>query len=105
VLYLAKQLPQNPSFFALNIYMGNFFSCVTLFDELRRLGIGACGTVRVNSAYYFPKQLKTVDAKEWNSVDSIICLDVLAVRWVDNSNVYLLSTIHTVHKEDDWVLK
>ncbi|EED11963.1 hypothetical protein TSTA_000400 [Talaromyces stipitatus ATCC 10500] len=43
------------------IYMDNYFSAIPLFDHLRQLGIGACGTTRPNaSKKLFPKALRVL---------------------------------------------
>ncbi|KAF9920665.1 hypothetical protein BGZ65_011025, partial [Modicella reniformis] len=55
VVHLAKTLPFETRPF--NIDMDNYFSNIPLFNHLRGLNIGACGTVRINSAK-FPKLLQ-----------------------------------------------
>ena len=44
VHYLITQLPYHR--LSYNVYMDNYFSNVPLFQNLRQIGIGACGTVR-----------------------------------------------------------
>lgn len=98
------------------IYMDNYFSTIPLFNHLRQLGIGACGTTRPNaSKKLFPKALYMLkDSKKpqpWNTlyaasvaVDSDID-SVLCIAWQDNNIVTALSTVHTVHKPADWITR
>src|SRR6185369_5340910 len=55
VHYLVTQLPYHR--LSYNVYMDNYFSNVPLYQNLRQIGIGACGTVR-KTASRFPKELK-----------------------------------------------
>jgi hypothetical protein len=100
VLHLIEQLPFKQQ--AFNIYMDNFFSSIPLFQYLQTKGIGACGTCRTNSAR-FPKVLKVgKDAKlDWNTRSGVVVDDVLAILWIDNGAVTMLSTIHQLIG-DDW---
>ncbi|KAF9078876.1 hypothetical protein BGX23_006032, partial [Mortierella sp. AD031] len=85
--------------------MDNYFSNIPLFTYLRQLQIGACGTVRVNSAG-FPKRLKVPKAKKlaWNTLSGIVVNNqVLAVIWMDNAPVSMLSTIHKIHMDDNFI--
>jgi len=95
VIHLIKQLPFKTQ--AFNIYMDRFFSSVPLFEYLRSEGIGACGTVRPNTTRY-PKQLKLKRSEEkrldWNVISGVVVDDILALLWVDNSPVRMLTTIH-----------
>lgn len=96
VVKLAKALPHTK--YPFNIYMDNFFSNIPLFKHLRDLKIGACGTARINSRQ-FPASLK-VDKKakyDWDTLsDVVVDNTVLAVVWVDNAPVPMLSTIHKI---------
>ena len=100
VLHLALQLPYWKKTF--NIFMDNFFSSIPLFSYLRAKNIGACGTVRSNSRK-FPKELKvSKTAKiDWDTRSGVIVDDVLAVGWIDNGPVTMLTTIHGL-KGDAW---
>src|SRR5688572_22711775 len=64
VNHLVKKLPIDKSF---NIYMDNYFTSINLFKYLRDRGIGACGTVRKNSAK-FPSILRPKEKMNltWN---------------------------------------
>lgn len=103
VVHLAKTLPFSTHHY--NIYMDNYFSNIPLFTYLRQLQIGACGTVRINSAG-FPKRLKVPKAKKlaWNTLSGIVVNNqVLAVIWMDNALVSMLSTIHKIHMDDNFI--
>ena len=101
VYHLVSQLPSQKAF---NIYMDNYFSSINLFSFLREKGIGACGTVRTNTAK-FPVILKKEKEKanEWDYLKGVIVDDVLVMLWIDNGPVTMLSTIHNlddkVHRE------
>jgi hypothetical protein len=76
VYYLVSQLPiENKSF---NIYMDNYFSSIKLFKYLREKKIGACGTVRTNSAN-FPQILKTNKKLDWDTLSGVVVDSVLAI--------------------------
>ena len=93
VYHLIKKLPSNQSF---NIFMDNYFSSIKLFKFLREKGIGACGTVRTNSSG-FPPILKIKNKNlEWDTLSGVVVDDVLAVLWMDNGPVTMLSTIHEI---------
>ena len=98
------------------IYMDNYFTTIPLFQRLRQLGFGACGTTRPKaSKELFPKVLRMLkDSKKsqpWNTLyavpagpDSDSDIDsVLCIAWQDNNIVTALSTVHTVHKSADWI--
>jgi Transposase IS4 len=93
VLHLVLQLPYRDKTF--NIFMDNYFSSVPLFSYLRAKGIGACGTVRPNSRG-FPKELKVSKRvkMDWNFRSGVVVDDVLAMLWMDNGPVTMLTTIH-----------
>ncbi|CAB4491243.1 unnamed protein product [Rhizophagus irregularis] len=65
VYYLTSQLPIEDKSF--NIYMDNYFFSIKLFKYLCEKKIGACGTVRTNSAN-FPKVLKANKKLDWNTL-------------------------------------
>ena len=62
---------------------------------MRSKGIGACGTVRTNSAR-FPKELKIKEKLDWDTLSGVVVDEVLALLWVDNSTVTMLTTIHSL---------
>ena len=100
VLHLVEQLPFKQQ--AFNIYMDNYFSSIPLFQYLRMKGIGACGTTRTNSSR-FPKDLKIgKDVKfDWNTRSGVIIDNVLAMLWIDNGAVTMLTTIYEL-LGDEW---
>src|SRR5215213_743385 len=97
VCHLVFQLPENKSF---NIYMDNYFSSIKLFKYLREKKIGACGTVRKNSAN-FPQILKIDKKLDWDTLSGIVVDNVLAILWMDNGPVTMLSTIHQIHGSEN----
>lgn len=103
VVQLAKTLPYQTRSF--NLYMDNYFSNIPLFKHLRALNIGACGTVRINSAH-FPCVLKVEKSEklQWNFLTGDVVDDqVLAAIWMDNAPVTMLSTIHSINNEEDFI--
>lgn len=100
------------------VYLDNYFTTIPLFHRLRELGFGACGTTRPNaSKSLFPKALRVLkDSKKplrWNKLYAVpACMDpssgvdsVLCIAWQDNNLVTALSTVHTVHRPNDWVTR
>jgi hypothetical protein len=95
---LVSQLPiENKSF---NVYMDNYFSSIKLFKYLREKKIGACGTVRKNSAN-FPQILKVDRKLDWDTLSGVVVDNVLAILWMDNGPVTMLSTIHQIDNENE----
>ncbi|KAF9367391.1 hypothetical protein CPB97_005841, partial [Podila verticillata] len=100
IVHLAKTLPYSTCTF--NIYMDNYFSNVRLFKFLHGLNIGACGTVRINSAD-FPEPLKVSKSEklDWNKLSGVVVNNqVLAIVWMDNAPVTMLTTIHSITDEE-----
>jgi len=95
VYHLVHQLPSRKAF---NIFMDNYFSSINLFNFLRSEGYGACGTVRTNTAK-FPITLKKEKERKdlkWDFLKGIAVDNVLALLWIDNNPVTMLSTIHII---------
>ena len=98
VFQLASSLPYQ-SGLHFNIYMDNYFPSLSLLTKLRTLGIGGCGTARVNAGA-FPIGLH--DERKgipWNEVSGgPVGYEgkVLGIQWQDNSAVHFLTTIHTL---------
>ncbi|CAG8586621.1 4867_t:CDS:1, partial [Paraglomus occultum] len=99
VWHLVRQLPDTKSY---DVYMDNYFSSIALFKYMRDNGYGACGTVRLNSAK-FPAELKhgKYQRLDWNTLLGKVVENVLAILWIDNGPVTMLTTIHNVCG-DDW---
>ncbi|POR30845.1 Uncharacterized protein TPAR_08914, partial [Tolypocladium paradoxum] len=74
VIALIKQLPEQ----TYHVFMDNLFSSPALFLALRKLGIGATGTARINSGLYAPF--------------------VNQIAWKDNALVLFYTTIYTGHE-------
>ena len=98
VFQLACTLPYT-SRLLYNIYMDNYFLSQALSIKLRGLGIGACGTARVNKSA-FPLDL--VDERKnipWNEISGESADPegrIFAFQWQDNSAVHFLITIHVL---------
>ena len=95
IIQLAKTLPISCQYV---IYMNNFFTNLKLFEHLKELRIGACGTAKNGSG--FPKELlllreNLTKKSHWGTTayttvnDSVFCL-----AWQDNNTVQLMSTVH-----------
>ena len=69
-----------------HIYMDNYYTSLALFQDLRRLGFGACGTVRVNRRGV-PQSMKSKLQK-----GEIISEN--ALKWMDKRPVTMLTTVH-----------
>ena len=85
------------------VFTDNLFSTSDLFTKLRLMGVGACGTSRVQKDRY-PEYCISPEVMPWNSVFSGQVTGtngaVLAAEWQDNSQVHMLTTVHNLH---DWV--
>jgi len=100
VFQLAIALPYT-SGLHFNIYMDNYFPSIALLERLREVGLGACGTARVNRKAYPPHLDDKHPNIPWNEVSGGSACPggtVLAVQWQDNSAVHFLSTIHTLEE-------
>ena len=112
VLQLASKLPPVQAPMTYTVYLDNYFTSILLFRELRRRGIGACGTTRPNnSGNAFPAVLDAMKDKKyssklpWGTLVVIPADDVLCFGWIDNNCVTALSTVHTVNGAYDTVTK
>jgi len=90
-LRLAKTLPYLT--YRLSIYFDNYFSNVTLFANLRALGIGVCGTARSSA---IPEDLR-VDKNTARKVFPWDHTSAVIVLWQDNNTVFIMSTIHDLN--------
>ena len=82
-----------------HVYTDNYYSSPALFGDLRRLGFGACGTVRVNRQG-MPKEMKA-GLKKGDSMSRQIDTTMMALKWMDKRPVTMLTTIH----DDSFVTK
>jgi len=106
VHHLTRHLHQRHRKLFFNVYMNNFFTTQPLLAELRRMGIGACGTCR-QQFRGFPKELKVgKNAKLLYHFRSGAVNDgVATLLWMDSSPVTMMSTIHPLSGEDSLVLR
>ena len=79
-------------------FTDNYYSSPPLFSDLRRLGFGACGTVKVNRRG-MPTEIKT--ALKGETVSAQLDGNMMALKWMDKRPVTMLSTIH----DDSFVTK
>ena len=76
-----------------HIYMDNYYTSPSLFQNLRHPGFGACGTVRTNRRGV-PDEIKAnlqkgeIVSKMINDDD-----DVMALKWMDKHPVAMLTTV------------
>lgn len=75
-----------------HLYLDNFYTAVQLFKELFKVDTFACGTIRSNRKGY-PKELvcKKLQRGQCSALRSE---ELLAVKFVDRRDVYMLTTIH-----------
>jgi hypothetical protein len=74
----------------------NYYTTFRLFAYLKQNNIGALGTCRTNR---MPPKIREMHAKlkdlEWGALERDAMDGVLAIGWVDNAVVNMLSTVHT----------
>ena len=78
-----------------HVYMDNYTS-PRLFQNLRHLGFGACGTVRTNRRGV-PDEIKA-KLQKGEIVSKMIDDDVMALKWMDKHPVAMLTTVHDGHQ-------
>lgn len=106
VLYLVNRLPKTSAKWT--VYLDNYFTSISLFDTLRSVEIGACGTTRPKAAGPdFPllfKSLKDYIAYiPFHTLYAMEVRQVLCLAWQDNNIVLGLSTVHTVDQSSDLI--
>ena len=111
VLMLAKTLPLHDHCYKFDIYFDNYFSNYNLFMELRKLGIGAAGTVS-KKAYNFNGHMEEDRGKKprilpWGTLNGVIMRStnhpdceplkdgVMLYSWRDTGIVFFMSIIYT----------
>ena len=97
VYQLAKLLPQGMRW---NLVLDNYFTNIPLFEELRKIGIGAAGTTRVD-AQGFPPCLKIEksEAKKvlpWGHLSGAVVENTCCLVWQDNNSVLFMTTYHEI---------
>ena len=75
-----------------HLYVDNFYTSLPLFRNLHRKKTPACGTVRKNRKG-FPQRLVNTKLRRGETA-SLRNEEVLAVKWRDRRDVYMLSSIH-----------
>lgn len=75
------------------LFFDNFFSSTKLLQELRDIGIFACGTFRTNKKD-LPPEVKTDNKMDRGSYLWRRKRDVIAYQWRDTKNVHLMSNYH-----------
>ncbi|KAJ1154260.1 hypothetical protein NDU88_007014 [Pleurodeles waltl] len=75
-----------------NLYVDNFYTGVELFSELYKAGTVACGTVRCNRKG-FPQELVCKKLHKSQST-ALRSNELLAVKFLDRRDVYVLTRIH-----------
>ncbi|XP_013789601.1 uncharacterized protein LOC106473469 [Limulus polyphemus] len=76
-----------------HLYLDNFYSRPGLFEALKELGTGACGTVRL-SRRGLPEEIKTARLQLKKDDDPVYYRksDVLVCSWHDTTRVNFFST-------------
>ena len=88
------------------VYLNNYFTNISLFEQLRNINIDVCNTTRVHvTGDDYPvliKKLRSnfVKSLSWNTVVTFVIYEnkILTLCWQDNNVVIILSTVHTVDK-------
>lgn len=87
---------------AWNIYMDNYFTTVPLLAELRRMGVGGCGTAKANLKGY-PEEFKAVNRKsklDYHFRSGVVKDKVGCLLWIDSAPVTMMSTIHSLQEQE-----
>ena len=75
-----------------HVYVDNYYTSPALFTELRDLGFGACGTVRINRRG-LPVEMKATLARG-DITSAYVDESMMALKWMDKRPVSMLTTIH-----------
>ncbi|XP_069611178.1 piggyBac transposable element-derived protein 4-like isoform X2 [Ranitomeya imitator] len=75
-----------------HVYTDFYYTSIPLYQSLHAANTGACGTVRENRVG-FPTQLVSRRLKKGASF-SLASDQLLAVKWNDKKDVYMLTTLH-----------
>lgn len=105
---LIKTLPRDKIYYT--VYLDNYFTSIELFKKLREIQIGACGTTRPDSAGKdFPAMFKSLKScatyVPYHHLCAIEVEQVLCFAWQDNNIVLGLTTVHTVDKTEDFIIR
>ena len=100
VLQLAKTLPMG---FRWDLLLDNYFTNIELFEELRRIGIGAAGTTRVDSqGFPLEQKIEKSEAKKklvWGHLSGHIVQNTCCLVWQDNNTVFFMTTYHDIREK------
>ena len=80
------------------VAMDNYFTLPNVMNKLRDMGIGVVGTAQFKKNWP-PKKLKELTSNDVNFNQFHYCVDqhsTLLGRWVDNTLVFCVSTVHRV---------
>ena len=80
------------------VAMDNYFTLPRVMKKLRELDVGVVGTARFKRSWP-PKQLKELTIDQVNFNEFHYCIDehgTLLGRWMDNSLVFCVSTVHKI---------
>ena len=75
-----------------HVYMDNYYSSPSLFQDLKRLKFVACGTVRTNRRGV-PDEINA-KLQKGEIVSKKIDDDVMALKWMDKRPIAMLTTVH-----------
>lgn len=78
------------------LYMNNYYTSPQLFQELKRKGIGACGTVKANRKFMpFDLQPAALDLQKGDLPVFMCCQDMITCAMMDTKRIHFLSTVHS----------
>ena len=72
--------------------MDNYYTSPALFQDLRRLGFGDCGTVRINRRG-LPQAMKS-KLQKGEIISEKVDDKMIALKWMDKRPVTMLTTVH-----------
>lgn len=76
-----------------SVYIDNYFVSVFLMEDLKNVGINACGTINIDRKH-LPKFKETKHMARGESEWFISNNGVSAMKWIDNKPVHLVSNFH-----------
>ncbi|XP_030607770.1 piggyBac transposable element-derived protein 4-like [Archocentrus centrarchus] len=83
------------------LFVDNFYTSPTLFQDLMQQKIWACGTIRTNRiGYPKTKDNALAPTSPRGTIRWLRTGSLLFIQWRDTQDVFLCSTIHTAHSSD-----